>query len=778
MKRIICLLLCLVMLAGCASVPAETTGPVMETEPARVISEEATVVYPQTGDYQETALMANVPDQGTPLLLSVRSDGSVDYIYTELHERGELGNFVEGRVHHYVIGPNGTAIRQDDGWMAELDAYTAEVSEAAGLENGRWRYLFAAEEGVILILAQFHDIVTTVDTSGNYQNNGEFRHSALFKLSGGVLSKLPMEWAAETGHGVTTQLDREYITDISMTGGEIELVLDASPYVADRNWRIRYAQDGTISQVEILPTDGGFFGFYVKVDADGMILYTEVQPQEAPPPYLIYRDISHYELPTVQEQTYTEDDSLYALGRELGNLEMTAYGEDGTFYCWFRELGNGVLMRYTPNPSGKMEPEIVTVWSLEPIAIIETAVAKWNQTHASPIFRYETGEAQMSGTELTQEDILTRLRLELANGQGPDVLVLDGWYTDGILDFMAPLDALDLSGVYESLVERFTVGGETLALPVRLEPYLLARSPEGTQEIGSLTEFADIITATSQLDMGGHGGGYRYFDAMYNIYDAAQLFQLWYPAWADAIWEDGRYHAEGFREFLTQLGRLAEHYQLDEPNWYEYGEEAESILNATDGHMYGNENRYCFPYLLAATDHVGLYAYWWYDDDVGMKPDPNPCYLTGIPGPDGSGAAVARVITAVRAGGAESAGMEFLQLLLTEEMQLGAGAYDPTCADGYPVKWSSTEHLLERMEDYMNQEFALQNDYREVLTGLRAVVLDEMLYDAALEAAMSHLRGEPTDFEQSKGLSWEVLSVDEAAEWLEEATRLYLAEQR
>lgn len=778
MKRIICLLLCLVMLAGCTVVPAETTGPVMETEPAKVISEESTVVYPQTGEYQETALMANVPDQGTPLLLSVRSDGSVDYIYTELHERGDLASFVEGRVHHYVIGPDGTATRQEEGWMAELDAYTAEVSEAAGLENGSWRYLFAAEEGVILVLAQFHDIVTTVDTSGNYQNSGEFRHSALFKLSGGVLSKLPMEWAAETGQGVNTQLDREYITGISMKDGQIELVLDASPYVADRNWRIHYAQDGTITQVEVLPTDGGLFGFYVKVDADGMILYTMVEPRDAPPAYLMYHDNPHYELPTMQEQTYTEDDSLYALGRDLGNLEMTAYGEDGTFCCWFRELGNGVLMRYTPNPGGKIEPEIVTVWSLEPVAIIETAVAKWNQTHASPIFRYETGEAQMSGTELTQDDILNRLRLELANGQGPDVLVLDGWYTDGILDFMAPLDALDLSGVYESLVERFTVGGETLALPVRMEPYLLARDPEGTQVIGSLTEFADVITATRPLDMGGHGDGYRYYDAMYNIYDAAQLFQLWYPAWADAIWEDGRYHAEVFREFLTQLGRLAEHYQLDEPNWYEYGEEQESILNATDGPMYGNENRYCFPYLLAATDHVGLYAYWWYDDDVGLKPDTNPCCLTGIPGPDGAGAAVARVITAVRAGGNESAGMEFLQLLLTDELQMGAGAYDPTCADGYPVKWSSTERLLERMEDYMNQEFNLQNDYREVLNGLRAVALDEMLYDAAFEAAMSHLRGEPTDFELSSGMSWEVLSVDEAVEWLEEATRLYLAEQR
>ena len=88
MKRILCLLLCAVLLGGCAASPGETNAPALPTVP--VITDQETVVYPQTGEYRETALLANVPDQGTPLLLNVRSDGRVDYLYTELEERGRL----------------------------------------------------------------------------------------------------------------------------------------------------------------------------------------------------------------------------------------------------------------------------------------------------------------------------------------------------------------------------------------------------------------------------------------------------------------------------------------------------------------------------------------------------------------------------------------------------------------------------------------------------------------------------------------------------------------
>ena len=761
MKRILCLLLCAVLLGGCTASPAETTVPVLPTVP--VLSDQEMVTYPQTGEYQETALMANVPNQGTPLLLDVRSDGSVDYLYTELQEHGKLQSFAQGQVHHVLLSPDGTAAEQDDGWMAQLDEYTAEVLAASNLENGRWRYLFAAEDGVILILAQFHDIVSAMTHGGNISNDGEIRHTALFKLENGVFSKIPMEYGDE-------KLDLEFVSSIALEQGQLELRSEASPYVLHRSLICRYGLDGTILDVQEVPLDQAAHGQYVLVDDDGLLLYS-AEPRQEPPEYLAYKTL--YEIWGIsvipEEKIQTEDDSLYLLGRKLDNLEMTACGADGTFYCWFRELHNGLLMQYTPNPDGKIEPEVVTVWSLEQIDLIETAVAQWNSTHDSPIFRYETAQGN-------RDEVLTRLRLELANGQGPDVLILDGLYTDGMLDFLAPLDKLDLTGVYENLLERFTQDGELRALPVRMEPYLLARAAEGTREIKSLTDFADVITESKALDLTYHSGQLNN-DALYNIKNVGQLFDLWYPAWSDDIWANGRYRPEVFREFLSQLGRLRSHYNLDAPHWYRAGGEPESILNATDGPMYGNENRRRFPYLLAATDHVGVYGYWWYDDDVGLKPDPFACILTGIPGPDGSGAAVARVIAGVRSGGNESAGLAFLQLLLTDQMQLGAGYYDPADADGYPVKWSATEKLLERMEDYMNQDFAVQNDYQEVLSGLQCVAMDDMLFDTAFEIAMRHLRLEPNDWEQANGMSWDTLTLEEAVEELGKVNALYLAEQ-
>ena len=110
-------------------------------------------------------------------------------------------------------------------------------------------------------------------------------------------------------------------------------------------------------------------------------------------------------------------------------------------------------------------------------------------------------------------------------------------------------------------------------------------------------------------------------------------------------------------------------------------------------------------------------------------------------------------------------------------MQLGAGYYDPADADGYPVKWSATEKLLTRMEGYMNQAFAAENDYQEVLSGLRVVAVDDLLSDTAYEIAMRHLRLEPNDWEQANGLSWNVLSLEEAVEELGKVNALYLAEQ-
>lgn len=281
-----------------------------------------------------------------------------------------------------------------------------------------------------------------------------------------------------------------------------------------------------------------------------------------------------------------------------------------------------------------------------------------------------------------------------------------------------------------------------------------------------MSEFADLVTtSTGVLDLSADfGNAYRYYDALYNVTFAEDVFDQWYPAWADAIFENGQFRAEPFREFLTQTKRLVEHYSLG--MLADEGMEERDFINATDDSRYGNSAKRPFPYTLTATNYVGLYSYWWQareDIPAEERSQAIPCVIDGIPGPDGTGVTVPKNIAAVRAGGSEAAGVEFVQLLLSDAMQLGGQYYDNGTADGYPVKWEPTQTLIDLHEGYMNQEFAVKNDFRATLESLRAVVIDALPYRTALEAALGYYTGS--------------LTLEEAVAQVREGTALYLAEQ-
>ena len=194
------------------------------------------------------------------------------------------------------------------------------------------------------------------------------------------------------------------------------------------------------------------------------------------------------------------------------------------------------------------------------------------------------------------------------------------------------------------------------------------------------------------------------------------------------------------------------------------------IPNATD--------RRVIPYTLEAQGHVGLFTYWLYREDMENDTQSVAHYIDGIPGKDGTGTMVPSVITGVRAGGNEEAGLEFVQLLLSAEMQQGLGYYCPPLADGYPVTWSDTEALIEHMEEYMGQTCILENSLEMTLSNLRTTVLDPYLLETTMDVARQYYRGEPTQEDIDDGYEWEPMTVDEAVEMLYEATRIYLAELR
>ena len=831
MKRLTALLLSLIMtlsLCACDVNPGQKGGEPAFTEPpvvtladgSVVYSKEPFVEYPQTGEYKETALLTNVPGQGVPLLLDMRDDGTIDYIFADVEKKADFQNFAASGARYYTIAPDGTATEQDIEWMKDLDGYLQQTLDTTQDPNGKWRFLFTAEEGTILILGQYHNVRQWPEQKGNVHYDGSIQYSVLFKVASGQVSIIPVEWEVDTGIKLI-DLCSSYISSVELKNGQINISKrDELSAEEDKFCVVTYNPDGTVLTAQRLSFDGFSDGIAERIDDGGLIVHSMDPSQESQMHewMVLYQIVKLHTILSdrgiwtgdayklfadPKDIQYTEDNSLYYLGKQLPSMKAHAQGSGKDFCCWFDEAGKGVLMRYTYNPDGKIEPEVVTVWSVEPIDLIKTAVAQWNHTHASPIFRYETAEEALEGTHQTLEDELTRLNLELLNGKGPDVLIMDGLNVERYMEYMTPLDRVSTDGIYKSIHTRFSVDSDLLAIPARVSPYLLGRKAEGTEDIKSVTQFADIVQAQTTI-LGTYSNGrnqYLTSDAPYYIEDYIQLFQLWYPAWADAIWEGGKLNKDVFKEFLTQTNRLSKTYGLDDFNLaheiehelidtesYEQNESEGRLdfypyLRETDGEM-KSEGGYLYPYTLAAPDHVGLYTYWIYSTERGANKRPIPHYLDAIPGPDGTGAMVPTVIAGVRAGGNETAGQEFVQLLLSRELQLGGAYHHSTQTDGYPVMWQYTEELIQRMEAYMHQDYTVENSYEDVMNSLRTVIIDETLYKMALYAAHLCYRFSPIDHSNNPNVldythhDYDVLTVDEAVDLLEEMSRIYLAELR
>lgn len=841
MKRLTVLFLCLCLLlsvSGCHGEPdtsatdapnAGFSGPMSDetlpptytqiTNPIQIDpNSPGTIVSPQTGEYLETQLLANVPGQKTALLLSVRSDGTLDYIFSDSPSGDEsvvVGRPVirlsEAAFQYYTVAPDGSYTRQDDGWVQQLSDMMAQCRANGDVPNLQWYFSFYGCEGHILIQC------TMVA-------DGISPRVLFYHLNGGTLTQIPIPETpvAVQVEGMAMSVD---LTSCSILYVEADgfvvcpsTTTSAEAGSADsapaKKIFCKFAYDGTVQQTTIhdhpalavhldagygiawfasdqlgqltalrlednthiatIPaTDRNRLCFTITTGGNGLLMVEKDYDQEN-------LHLWYYTQDTARE--LMADTTRYALGNPGSTPSLIAAVSDAFFYTWAEGTINGQLRQYRYAPQDAREPSSAfTVYALEDNLTVRTAAALWNRTHPDILCQYIVATDASADTILTTEDLIAQLNTQLVSGEGPDVLILDGLPIDSLMDkgFLAPLSGLDTSNVYPKLLERFTLEGTLYAVPGKMTPFLLGRTTKYAQPVESLEAFADLVEEkTGKLNCAFWGGTKNvvatgdHADAIYYVQFADEVFDLWYPAWSDAIWQDNRFNRETYAEFLTHTGRLVNHYSLETIDQLipVYGELPKaglvkagySIINQTDANLQDAENGIygVYPYCLAATSYVGQRCF----INHLYLTSPVPYALTGIPGPDGSGAALPTAIGALRAGGNTEAGLEFLQLLLSDEVQTSLPHYGIHAADGYPVTWRATPAMLDLTEETYGMESQITNDLEAALGDLRAVVLDTFLYDAAKEAALRYYEGE--------------LTLEEATEQVQSAVSIYLAEKQ
>lgn len=194
------------------------------------------------------------------------------------------------------------------------------------------------------------------------------------------------------------------------------------------------------------------------------------------------------------------DGNLTTMGMQNLYLAGWAQGNEDDFYGIFMgEFSDGLkVFRYVYDADiAAVPPVTLTVYSLSDVASVHQAASLMQKNN--PDVRVEYRVASQDGEEAVQEDVIRSLNMELLNGRGADILILDGLPADtyqenGILTDMRELfaDINEKTPLLPFVVENFTEpDGSIYHMPIRLSFPAGLGEPDALEAMQSLRGMKD-----------------------------------------------------------------------------------------------------------------------------------------------------------------------------------------------------------------------------------------------------------------------------------------------
>lgn len=406
------------------------------------------------------------------------------------------------------------------------------------------------------------------------------------------------------------------------------------------------------------------------------------------------------------------------------------------------------------------------VWSLEDHEMLRLAVRQYHREHPEVDVNLEI--ALPEGTGQTAEDAIRALNTELLNGQGPDVLILDGLPAESLAKngMLADLSGLVDPDSFEPVfVEPFRTEGKLCMVPAQFALPLLAGSGALLDQAQDLEQLAALMAAgPAPWQVGPNGEGLfekhpaeqrpvLYFDTLRNAFDL-----MWAASAPAVLAEDGAADGEAFRRFAGAMATIDGRYDLaakgDQASSGAWGASVGNITYTLGSEMFsyitGGAQLGC---MLLENTFAATYA---------VKGGPEgPGEARPFPGLEGS-AYVPQVLAGVNSAGIRQAEAgAFVQTLLGSEVQntlLETGM--PTTRAGFAAQLATLAEMLNSVD--------LQENLYDPTTLVKQLTGPMLAPSAVTEAA----------FEAVKALCEGSVDLDGAAAQFEQAVGLYLAEQR
>lgn len=209
---------------------------------------------------------------------------------------------------------------------------------------------------------------------------------------------------------------------------------------------------------------------------------------------------------TVMEQVI--EGSLCSIGdiSKLFAAMCVTEDEAGGMPVFWLLYDSGALMRFAYDADVPSMPDtMVRVYSLHDDSNVRQAVIGYQGEHPELYVQYEVGVTEGAGQ--TEEDALKNLATQIASGDGPDVLVMDGipydaYVEKGVLkdltEFYAELSA---SGIYfENILDCFYREDKIYAIPAAFQFTILMGEEEKIEGVDDLEKFASLLEKTAVED--------------------------------------------------------------------------------------------------------------------------------------------------------------------------------------------------------------------------------------------------------------------------------------